>query len=92
MKQSNALWPDDVYSGMYGDHISTDTHIDFESAHAVCIMLQREGFGGMRKQFPLKTWVSDIQQPPVIPEMKDFKLKSVKINEQLSKLAKVSLI
>ncbi len=66
--QSNALWPADVYKGMYGDSISTDTHRSEEDAQAVCRALEREGFGGERKHFPLKTWTSEEQQPPKLPQ------------------------
>lgn len=66
--QSNALWPKGVCSTMYGDNISTDTHPTQRHAEAVCRALEREGFGGERKHFPLKTWVSAVQQPPQIPE------------------------
>ncbi len=55
---SHAQWPLDTYKGMYGDGISTDTHPTKEHADAVCEALQREGFGGERKAFPLKTWVT----------------------------------
>lgn len=57
--QSNALWPEHVYRGMYGDGISTDLHPSEEAARAVCEGLEREGFGGERKHFPIRTWVSD---------------------------------
>ena len=67
--QSNALWPDEVYSGMYGNHISTDTHRDEESAQCVCRMLELRGFGGDRQHFPVKTWVSEVQDPPKIPSL-----------------------
>lgn len=66
--QSNALWPADVYKGEYGNSISTDTHRTEAEAEAVCRGLQREGFGGERKHFPLKTWTSEVQQPPKVPE------------------------
>ncbi len=53
---------------MYGDCISTDTHDSEDEARWACRMLQREGFGGDGKVFPLRTWVSVVQQPPVIPD------------------------
>lgn len=56
--QSNAQWPLDVYRGPYGDGISTDTHRSQEEAEAVCRLLKRDGFGGERKHFPIRTWVS----------------------------------
>lgn len=65
--QSNALWPEGVCPGMYGDNISTDTHDTREAAVGVCGGLRREGFGGERQSFPLHVWVSDVQQPPRLP-------------------------
>lgn len=56
--QSNAEWPPGVCSSMYGDNISTDQHRAFEEAEAVCRGLEREGFGGQGKHFPVRTWVS----------------------------------
>ena len=59
MYQSNAQWPLDVYQGMYGDGISTDTHSTFEMAQAVCDGLMKEGWGGGGKVFPVSVWVSN---------------------------------
>lgn len=58
--QSNAKWPLDVYRGMDGSGISTDTHQTYEQAQAVCDGLKREGFGGQGKDFPISTWVSSV--------------------------------
>lgn len=67
--QSNALWPPHLRSvSAYGDCISTDTHATEDYAKIVCSRLQREGFGGQRKVFPLLVWTSAVQQPPVLPE------------------------
>ncbi len=65
--QSNALWPPGVCASRWNDNISTDKHRTQEEAEGVCRMLQREGFGGNGKAFPLRVWVSEIQQPPVVP-------------------------
>lgn len=65
--QSNALWPAGVCSSMYGDNISTDTHATREEAEGVCRGLRREGFAGEGRHFPIRTWVSGVQDPPVIP-------------------------
>ena len=54
---SNAEWPLDVYRGMRGDGITSDTHGTIEEAQAVCDALRCDGFGGQRKDFPLRTWV-----------------------------------
>ncbi len=67
--QSNALWPAELSGvSVYGDSISTDTHDTEAQAHAICRALQRHGFGGEGKVFPLRTWVSPVQQPPIVPE------------------------
>lgn len=66
--QSNALWPDTLRGvSAYGDCISTDTHDNPKAAYWACRGLEIHGFGGDGKVFPLRTWVSDVQQPPVIP-------------------------
>jgi hypothetical protein len=36
---------------------TSDEHDTREQAQAVCDMLEREGFGGEGKMFPVKTWV-----------------------------------
>lgn len=68
--QSNALWPPGVYISKYGDNISTDVHATQVEAAAVCGHLCNDGFGGERKHFPLLTWVSCVQQPPMVPRAK----------------------
>lgn len=67
--QSNALWAaaEALCVSPYGDNISTDTHDTFEQAIGVCKGLERHGFGGDGKVFPLRTWVSPVQQPPRFP-------------------------
>lgn len=55
---SHARWPLDVYKGADGSGVSTDTHHTQEEALNVCNVLNREGFGGQRKAFPLETWVT----------------------------------
>lgn len=62
--QSNAQWPLDVYRGMDGTGISTDTHQTREQAQGVCDGLRREGFGGERKHFPTRVWVSQVEPTP----------------------------
>jgi hypothetical protein len=68
--QSNALWPVGVCYSVFGDNTSTDTHSTRGQAQGVCDGLEREGFGGERKFFPICTWVSDGQQPPRNPYLK----------------------
>jgi hypothetical protein len=57
---SNAQWPLDVYRGMDGTGITTDTHRTEKEAKAVCRLLEREGFGGERKHFPIRTWTEKV--------------------------------
>jgi hypothetical protein len=59
--QSNAQWPLDVYRGMDGKGISTDTHHSESAANYVCKLLERQGFGSEGKHFPIRTWVSEAQ-------------------------------
>lgn len=58
--KSNAQWPVEVYKGVYGDGISTDSHGTEGEAKAVCRRLESEGFGGDKEVFPIKTWVTEI--------------------------------
>lgn len=57
---SHAQWDLDVYFGMCGDGITTDTHETKERAQGVCDGLEKYGFGGEGKDFPIKTWVTEI--------------------------------
>lgn len=57
---SNAEWPRQVYRGIDGSGITTDTHSSEYAAQCVCEALEREGFGGEGKHFPIRTWVSRI--------------------------------
>ena len=53
---SNAKWPRmDAYIG--NSDTTSDEHDTREQAQAVCDMLERDGFGGAGKMFPVKTWV-----------------------------------
>jgi len=56
---SNAEWPSNVYTDMYGEHVSADIHGTKEQAEEACILLQKEGFGGMREHFPIRVWVTE---------------------------------
>ena len=60
--KSNAQWPLDVYTGKYGDGVSTDSHHSEEQARSICKALESQGFGGEGKHFPIKTWVSEVIQ------------------------------
>nr|WP_157503947.1 hypothetical protein [Luteibacter rhizovicinus] len=55
---SHAQWPLDVYRGECGDGVSKDTHRSESEANAVCAGLVRDGFGGQRLAFPIRTWVT----------------------------------
>jgi hypothetical protein len=55
MWKSNAKWPESC--GVV-DNVSTDTHDTQEQAIAVCQMMKENGFGGDRKEFPIKTWIT----------------------------------
>ena len=62
--RSCAEWPDDVFTGADGTHVSTDEHETRVEADAVCVMLRRRGFGGgmaLPVSFPIKTWVEEIE-------------------------------
>lgn len=61
--KSIAVWPDTISVGnVEGKNESSDTHDSKEAAEAVCRMLQREGFGGERKVFPLSTRVEPVEE------------------------------
>ena len=55
---SNAEWP-------CQSEPTTDEHDTREQAQAVCTALERNGMGGEREIFPLRTWVA-----PVMPNVK----------------------
>jgi len=57
--KSNAEWYNNDKTGTY---ITTDSHYTRAGAENVCLMLIHDGFGGERKEFPLKTWVEEIAQ------------------------------
>ena len=61
--QSNALWPEDVYTDLDGSCTTTGTHTTEAEAQAVCDTLMEGGWawGGERKRAPIKTWVSEIE-------------------------------
>jgi hypothetical protein len=52
--KSHAQWPDGT--------ISDDTHESEEYAQAVCRLLERNGFGGDGIDFPVRTWVTQVEQ------------------------------
>ena len=62
--KSFALWPSEVYTNKYGEHISEDTHATESQALAVSSMLACDGFGGDKQHFPISTWVEEVQELP----------------------------
>jgi len=55
---SIAKWPKeaDIFD-KYGNNETHDRHENALQANAVCMMLERDGYGGAGKIFPLETWV-----------------------------------
>ena len=67
--RSHARWPEDTIAfSMNGTQITTDDHDTEEQAQAVCNMLERDGFGGEDKIFPVETWVTPIPFEEQFPE------------------------
>lgn len=67
--RSYARWPDDTVAfSMNGTQITTNDHNSEEEAQAVCNMLERDGFGGDEKIFPVETWVTPIPFEEQLPE------------------------
>lgn len=59
--KSIAVWPDTISVGnVVGKNESGDTHSTWEQADAVCGLLRKQGFGGMKKVFPLSTRVEPV--------------------------------
>lgn len=60
--KSFAQWPEGHFFFSTGDKNTTeDTHATKEQAEAVCEILRREGLGGERIHFPVKTWVEEVK-------------------------------
>lgn len=57
---SNAEWPDRTMFG--SEQITTDRHYSKKEAAAEGELLRKNGFGGDRKVFPLRTWVEPIKE------------------------------
>lgn len=63
--RSIAVWPDSISVGnIAGKNESHDDHASKDAALAVCSGLEREGFGGERKVFPISTRVEPISAEP----------------------------
>lgn len=59
--KSCAEWPAGHIVGAEPENVTTDEHETKEHAEAVCAMLRREGLGGERCHFPVRTWVEPIE-------------------------------
>jgi hypothetical protein len=60
--RSIAVWPDTISVGnVVGRNESDDTHDSEEAAEAVCLLLERHGFGGNREVFPVSTRVEPVR-------------------------------
>jgi hypothetical protein len=54
--ESNAQWPIGTIS-RFEEVVTVDRHTTESAAIAVCRALEKEGYGGRGKHFPLRTWV-----------------------------------
>ena len=59
--KSCAEWLKGHIVGAERENVTTDTHDTKSQAEAVCKMLERDGLGGERCHFPVKTWVEEIE-------------------------------
>ena len=57
--QSNCEWPAFTLPGQ--DDTSTDNHHTDVEAQEVCDLLEIEGFRGEGQIFPVRTWISEIE-------------------------------
>lgn len=55
---SHAQWPSPAVQLGNIDNVSTDSHGSQEEAQAICHALEKRGFGGDGKIFPIRTWWS----------------------------------
>lgn len=62
--RSFAQWPKGTLN-YCSDQISTDDHWSEDEAKGVCQILHKNGFGGYKKVFPVKTWVEPIGRTEV---------------------------
>lgn len=67
--RSKAWWPHTV-DLLSNDNSSEDTHHDPDFAAAICRRLQREGFGGGRKIFPIRVAVIEVYEDGTEKEVK----------------------
>lgn len=60
--QSCALWAPGVVCEV--DNTTRDNHYTEGEAQGVCRLLERNGFGGDKKVYPVRTWVERTPSPP----------------------------
>lgn len=73
MFKSIAVWPDTIKVGnVEGKNESVDTHETKGQAEGVCRLLERQGFGGDGKVFPISTRVEPVPRV-VITYGNDFR-------------------
>lgn len=56
--KSLAFWPKGVCRNQYGNNVSEDTHSSLIHANSVMHGLTVDGFGGQKKQFPLRVYTA----------------------------------
>ena len=67
--RSHARWKEGTVAfSMDGSQITTDDHYSEEEAQGVCRMLERDGYGGDNKLYPVETWVTPIPFEEQYPE------------------------
>ena len=61
--KSIALWPanEKLYLSSVNNQ-TEDTHDTESQAKCVCWRLEKDGFGGDRQIFPIKTWVEPVKE------------------------------
>lgn len=59
--KSIAEWPEGTTSDSYGRCRSEDTHDTRNQALGVCVLLNKWGFGGDGRTFPVKTWIEEVK-------------------------------
>jgi hypothetical protein len=61
MKKWKSIAEWDPCHGFYNNQ-TWDEHETKEQAEAVCRMLEKDGLGGERCHFPIRTWVEEIKE------------------------------
>jgi hypothetical protein len=58
--KSCAQWPPGVITG--DNDTTEDVHDTEEQAQGVCDNLKRDGFGGLKQNFPVRTWTEPMEK------------------------------